>query len=658
MQIDKIILHDFGVYGGYQEVDLTPDSPRKPVVLFGGMNGAGKTTLLDAIQLCLFGPIAKCSSRNGKGYTEYLAGCINKSAARREALIGLDFRHTSNGEETAYSIRRSWSQRGKGLSELFEVFIDGHLTEALTKSWLSHIEEIIPANIAHLFFFDGEQVEDYVVAERAGELIETAVMNLLGLDIIIQLDKDLRTLSQRKAIKELSADRQAETGHLEEATEALRAEAERLNQQAAWLRTYELDPRTRKLSELRESFRKAGGDLYDRSAEIEARAKMSRDELAACEDDLRRLAEGDLPLALVQDLLASLGQRDLRERKTIKAQDTAESIRAIMGELLEHLQQSGMDRGGMRLVEAFLARRATQDEQAQSGKVENPVDDHVRLALRMLIDGRLKQAAEEAEGLIDRRDGAADVLEDAELEWASVPKADDMKQLLDDIKAAEDSLAASRRELTEIEIKRDLLGKQMQQSESRLQALLADAAEREIKDEEKARVLAHSAKARETLAEFRHRVIRKHIRHIQSLVLENYQSLLRKEALVARIDIDPETFRVWLRDKDNRTVPIERLSAGERQLLAISILWGMGKASGRPLPTAIDTPLGRLDSTHRDHLVRRYFPAASHQVLLFSTDQEIHGEHLDALWGKVSRSYRLEHDDRAGTTKIKEGYLQ
>jgi DNA sulfur modification protein DndD len=52
-------------------------------------------------------------------------------------------------------------------------------------------------------------------------------------------------------------------------------------------------------------------------------------------------------------------------------------------------------------------------------------------------------------------------------------------------------------------------------------------------------------------------------------------------------------------------------------------LRGLAKASGRPLPTIIDTPLGRLDSTRRRHLLERYFPVASHQVILLSTDEEI-----------------------------------
>ena len=64
---------------------------------------------------------------------------------------------------------------------------------------------------------------------------------------------------------------------------------------------------------------------------------------------------------------------------------------------------------------------------------------------------------------------------------------------------------------------------------------------------------------------------------------------------------------------------------------AISMLWALARTSGRPLPMIIDTPLGRLDSEHRANLVQRYFPAASHQVILLSTDTEVDGRLLAEL---------------------------
>ena len=133
--------------------------------------------------------------------------------------------------------------------------------------------------------------------------------------------------------------------------------------------------------------------------------------------------------------------------------------------------------------------------------------------------------------------------------------------------------------------------------------------------------------------------------------------LLRKSGLVTRLSIDPEDYALTLYGRDDEPLSAERLSAGERQLLAIALLWGLAKASGRPLPTAIDTPLGRLDSVHRMHLVERYLPFASHQTLLLSTDEEIAGDYHERLRPWVGHTYQLTYDDKTGATHIAAGYL-
>src|SRR5690606_4529347 len=109
---------------------------------------------------------------------------------------------------------------------------------------------------------------------------------------------------------------------------------------------------------------------------------------------------------------------------------------------------------------------------------------------------------------------------------------------------------------------------------------------------------------------FRQEVVRKHTARIEQLMLECFQQLLSKKNLISGLTIDPVTFEPRLKGADGLDLPIDRLSAGERQLLATSMLWGLARASGRPVPTIIDTPLGRLDSAHRKNLVERYFPNA------------------------------------------------
>lgn len=198
----------------------------------------------------------------------------------------------------------------------------------------------------------------------------------------------------------------------------------------------------------------------------------------------------------------------------------------------------------------------------------------------------------------------------------------------------------------------------IERKERALTRLLEAGAEAEGNRQDRSRVLVHSAKVRKTLGAFRRAVTERHVRRIEQLVLESYQQLLRKASLVSRLTIDPETYALTLFGRDDKVLNAERLSAGERQLLAIALLWGLAKASGRPLPTAIDTPLGRLDSEHHIHLVERYFPFASHQVILLSTDEEISGHYLSRLERWIGRTYCLAYDDKAGETRILPGYFE
>ena len=71
----------------------------------------------------------------------------------------------------------------------------------------------------------------------------------------------------------------------------------------------------------------------------------------------------------------------------------------------------------------------------------------------------------------------------------------------------------------------------------------------------------------------------------------------------------------------------------------------------------IDTPLGRLDSVHRQHIIERYFPHASHQVILLSTDKEIDEANYAKLKPSIGRAYTLRFDDKTASTTVEPGYF-
>ena len=160
MILEEVVVHNFGAYRGRHSLVLSPPTPQKPVILIGGLNGTGKTTLLDALQLALYGNLARCAARGSLGYNEYLQRSINRATDQTEgAALELQFRHTADGAEHSYRIHRSWSSTGSGLKERTSVLLDGKDDRVLSESWPEYVQEFIPSRISHLFFFDGEKIE-------------------------------------------------------------------------------------------------------------------------------------------------------------------------------------------------------------------------------------------------------------------------------------------------------------------------------------------------------------------------------------------------------------------------------------------------------------------------------------------------------------------
>src|SRR5206468_1340106 len=134
------------------------------------------------------------------------------------------------------------------------------------------------------------------------------------------------------------------------------------------------------------------------------------------------------------------------------------------------------------------------------------------------------------------------------------------------------------------------------------------------------------------------------------------RTLSRKNDLVHGLTINPRTFEVTLFDIGAQPIPKASLSAGEKQIYALSLLWALAKVSGRALPVIIDTPLGRLDSVHRQYLLERYFPVASHQVIILSTDTEVDRTYFEMLKPYTSHSVHLVNH-AGGWTEASAGYF-
>ena len=129
---------------------------------------------------------------------------------------------------------------------------------------------------------------------------------------------------------------------------------------------------------------------------------------------------------------------------------------------------------------------------------------------------------------------------------------------------------------------------------------------------------------------------------LQEKTFEMYRLLSSRSGLIKDLTIDDKTYEVRISDRNGHEIKKSGLSAGEKEVFAVSLLWGLAQTSQLKLPIIIDTPLSRLDSTHRDNIVNNYFPNAGEQVVILSTDTEIDTNYYRSLeaapeWCRLSR---------------------
>ena len=657
MIIDTVKINNFGVYAGTQALDLSPPSQERPVVLVGGLNGGGKTTLLDAIQLALYGRFAPCSNRGNLPYTEYLRRSISQTAEERKAAISIEFRHTNAGVEDEYRVTRAWRENCDKVSETLTVVRNGEYDALLSNQWVEAIESILPRRIANLFLFDGEQIESYASPSASQELIRSAIHSLLGIDIVDQLDRDLGTLSQQKLRKKHSDDEQKDLDLIERELADHESQKAKVAMERAALRT-KRDRLEKKLFSIQMEFEQKGGVVFERRTELEAELAELRTRYENVERELREQSSELAPFCMVEELIFGVNNQSRKEHDAELGHRVLETIEGRDRQILDFIQTLNPTLPSLDVIEEFLVADQTALRQALNTERTFGLSRSALESTSLLLGFDLPRIREELRKVLSEHSEISRKLDEKETEVASIPAPAVIQRVIEKREKAQS-------EISEIEQALARLDKEYLTEEfliERLSQRLERGRERQIKtgfaQDDDRRVVQHASKVQDTLRTFKKAAVERHLAKIEILILESFAALHRKKNTITRIKISPDDYSVELINKSGKIVRPERLSAGERQLLAVATLWGLAKASNRHLPTIIDTPLGRLDSSHRGNLVDLYFPKASHQVILLSTDEEISGSYLEKLTPSIGSRYELRFSEYTGGTEIVPGYFQ
>jgi len=662
MIIKSLTLHNFRVFRGSHKIDLAPREDKtisgetiqkRPIVLFGGLNGAGKTSILTAIRLALYGRLAFDQLYTQQDYIQHLAALVHNgvSAVQRpeEASIELCFTYNKDGVESEFTVIRSW-KRGKKDRLMLQ-------QDGITKNELNYdqcqgfLNELIPHGIADLFFFDGEKIAE-LAEDESGKVLQTAVRRLLGLDLVSKLRNDLIIYLKRIEANSLGQQQQKRLEILEKESAEHAKQAEHFRFEAD-VRSAAIELLTADIKKYETQLAAEGGAFALTKAQEQQRVDALLKEKELLEKQIRHEMETSLPLALAPTTLAGL-----LDQLSIEA--SLKQTRHFTNELTQFLQALQGQMAFQSKEAGKIAAEAIEDKLAAyladkpQGDIKLDISEREYGVIEQLITHDSQHARTRFDTARVRLHEVEQALDQAAANIARAPEDDQLIGLFETLRALD----------KERQIKIQQYKALLEEARQALNKQLNAARDiQKLHDKERDRFTDDSAQknAREAiklLDEYSDILTLARVKKLEQAFAQAYHKLARKEDLQIQARINPASFDVELLDEHGSTISRKLLSAGEKQIYAIAILEALAKTSGRQLPVIIDTPLGRLDSHHRDKLIEHYFPYASHQVVLLSTDTEVDQRYFASqLRDDISHAYQIHFDSLMKSSFLKDGYF-
>ena len=670
MILHKLTLKNIGLFSGTQTIHLTPKDG-KSIILIGGMNGAGKTTLLDAVRLCLYGKRALGNRVIHSEYHNYLSEIIHRSptgnSPSNSASVSLEFEYARDGEKKRYTVERLWERERsrKTVKEVLTVYRNDRLNiEFETEHWQDYINELIPIGVSQFFFFDGENVRKLVDDSGHDVFLRESIKALFGLNLVERLQSDLHIYSNRLVKRDSPESVQREITEVELEIENLQSrladvevESENTTTQIEQLEI-EIEQQEHRLAT-------EGGNYARQRGNLNYQLEQLQTEIEDLENKIRVQCEELFPFALIPENLERLKVQLLKELQLDEWKAKNRALKAHKDLLLEHLPSK-----------AFWADISLDLESSQISEIQNKVASFLTEQLECpkelrgfkkirerspseydcilkWIDTCLNKVLQDFRESNDALKIAQSELKKVEDTLQKVPPEDVLKPIIENLSELNKTLGQLQKQKQNIDETIHSLTYQIENTERKREILYRTQQQRQAHIQRPKRV----KDVQTVLAEYTVQLTQAKMVTLSNAIVEGFNRLSHKPDRIKRVELDPQTFAVTLYDTYNRSISKDELSAGEQQIYTTALLWGLARTSGKPLPMILDTPLGRLDTIHRQFLVEHYFPYVSHQIVLLSTDTEIVGHLLSLLKPHISHTFRLAYQQTEGHTTIEKGYF-
>ena len=657
MILKKLKIKNFGIFSGDNNIDLEPRikyGQKRPIVLFGGLNGAGKTTTLTAIRLALYGRHSIGRAISKQAYHQYLMDCIhlplNHDVKPLSSTISLEFSFGRQGRFSEYTISRSWSVKNKSIIEQLDIEQDGEIIEGLTADQKqAFLNELIPIGVADLFFFDGEKIAS--LAEDDDNIaLADAINRLLGLDIIDRLKADLGIYLRDRSREKLPSVVLKEIKKLEkEYDEQYHAYQGKLTD-ISNLKVESADFK-KDAEKLKQNINSLGGAWAKSRQAEEAKAEQLTVEKEELKNKIKELLSDAAPLAIAKK------QFDILQEQLIVEQNIKRQL-VIDTELKNHLEKiKSVLISKLGESKESIINDSINQSLSNKLKIDRPIihdiSDTEFNSIHSILTVKVPQQQKELKELSGKLDAIESELELSGINIARAPDERRITDFVNELSKVENTLGEIK---AKIKLTIEDAKKYLRNAMDALRKL-RDKEEEYSKNTNMNKAVVLAENIRHLLSDFAIETKSNKVKLLEQEFIKSFSKLVRKDDMHINAKIDAKNFSVTLIDNIGNKVDKKKLSAGEKQIYAIAMLEALGRTSGRNLPIIIDTPLGRLDSKHRNNLVNNYFPTASHQVLILSTDTEIDEDFYRDLSPEISHAYSVDYNSTTGSSKYNEGYF-
>ena len=618
--------------------------------------------------LCFYGQNSFEQKTSQKQYHDRILRKIHRylgtKKAADEASVTIEFQFAHEEKIVEYQVMRMWQNNDEKIDETFTIKKKKPSDEKFVKldsieesGWQVFVEQLIPKGIVKLFFFDGEQIQKIADEGEIDNHIKSSFDALLGLDLVKQLIDDIGLTLLRNS--------KGETKKILDEINRLTKEKEESEKKRDDFQNKQINLQTKidflqKQVDVQEvNFKKIGGQFARNREELTIEKARLESKLENVEKEIRELCSDTLPFSLIPKQMMEVKNEINADQQ--KLQDSFEKsiLEKNFQDLLDNIKSESflpnitndVRQNVTKQIDELLKNKIESISNSTKTTYNLSADDMNQTI--QLIDDINDSSEQKIEALVNTYNVVSNSLEQIKVGLDSAPREDEFGPIFSE-------LTQTTRELGELQNELEHL--RTLESQEKSLVILVNAkirANLKNKHEDKKRMagLEIGSNVQDVLEDYAKSLRSKKLELLESYILDKLQVLLHKQNFIEKISIDRETFQVKLYKGNDDEITKDMLSKGELQMYATAVVWGLALTSGRPLPFMIDTPLARLDEEHRNSVVEQFYPNASHQTIILSTDSEVNFEYYKKLEPYISNSFVIQYDSDKGCTKKHDTYF-